>query len=194
MSTLSLHDALPILIIPAGVATADILVRPINDTLMEGNETVVVTLSGRPTYTLGSPSSATVTIVSDEVVTISAPDPTATEAGLTTGEIGRASSRGSAGTLTICGAWTGTGRTVPDYTALPGSVMMPSGVATAHILVRPINDTLMEGNETVVVTLSGRPTYTLGSPSSATVTIVSDEVVTISAPDPTATEAGLTTG
>ena len=41
---------------------------------MEGNETVVAMLSPRSNYTVGSPSSATVTIVSDERVTISATD------------------------------------------------------------------------------------------------------------------------
>ena len=180
--------------IPAGVAAANILVRPINDTLMEGNETVVVTLSSRPAYTIGSPSSATVTIISDKRVTIAALDPTATEAGPTTGAFRVSRTGSTASPLTVFYSVAGTATPGTDYTALPGSVTIPAGVAAANILVRPINDTLMEGNETVVVTLSSRPAYTIGSPSSTTVTIISDKRVTIAALDATATEAGPTTG
>ena len=161
--------------IPAGVAAANILVRPINDTLMEGNETVVVTLSSRPAYTIGSPSSATVTIISDKRVTIAALDPTATEAGPTTGAFRVSRTGSTASPLTVFYSVAGAATPGTDYTALPGSVTIPAGVAAANILVRPIDDTLKGGNETVVVTLSSRPAYTIGSPSSATVTIISNE-------------------
>ena len=53
--------------IPAGSASALITVTPVNDTSVESNETVVVTLSANAAYTVGSPSSATVTITSDDV-------------------------------------------------------------------------------------------------------------------------------
>ena len=180
--------------IAAGSSVADILVRPINDTRIEGDETVVVTLNSGPAYTIGSPSSATVTIISDERVTITALDPTATEAGLTTGAFRVSRTGSTASPLTVFYSVAGTATPGTDYTALPGSVTIAAGSSVANILVRPINDTLMEGTETVVVTLSSRPAYTIGSPSSATVTIISDERVTITAPDATATEAGLTTG
>ena len=180
--------------IAAGSSVADILVQPINDTLMEGNETVVVTLSSRPAYTIGSPSSATVTIISDERVTIAALDATATEAGPTTGAFRVSRTGSTASPLTVFYSVAGTATPGTDYTALPGSVTIAAGSSVADILVQPINDTLMEGNETVVVTLSSRPAYTIGSPSSATVTIISDERVTIAALDATATEAGPTTG
>ena len=161
--------------IPAGSSTATIIVTPINDTRMEGSETVVVALSSRPAYTIGSPSSATVTIISDERVTISALDPTATEAGPTTGAFRVSRTGSTASPLTVFYSVTGTATPGTDYTALPGSVTIAAGSSAANILVRPINDTRMESNETVVVALSGRPAYTIGSPSSATVTIISNE-------------------
>jgi hypothetical protein len=161
--------------IPAGVAAANILVKPINDTVMEGNESVVMTLSSKPTYTIGSPSAATVTIVSDERVTITAVDATATEAGATTGAFRVSRTGSTASPLTVFYSVAGTATPGADYTALPGSVTIPAGVAAANILVKPINDTLKEGNQTVVVTLSSKPAYTIGSPSSATVTIISNE-------------------
>jgi Calx-beta domain len=88
----------------------------------------------------------------------------------------RVSRTGStASPLTVFYSVTGTARPGTDYTALPGSVTIAAGSSAANILVRPINDTRMEGNETVVVALSSRPAYTIGSPSSATVTIISNE-------------------
>jgi hypothetical protein len=43
--------------------------------------------------------------------------------------------------------------------------------------VTPINDTVVESDETVIVTLSANAAYAVGSPNSATVTIISDDVV-----------------
>ncbi|PYK97908.1 MAG: hypothetical protein DME19_14490, partial [Verrucomicrobia bacterium] len=60
--------------IPAGAVSADVVVQPIDDTEVEGSETVVLTLSTNAAYTIGQGgSSATVTIAdNDEVAT----DPT----------------------------------------------------------------------------------------------------------------------
>jgi hypothetical protein len=60
--------------IPAGAASAVIVVTPINDRLMEGRETVVLRLAPGP-YRVGVPSRATVRLISDERVTISASRP-----------------------------------------------------------------------------------------------------------------------
>ena len=49
--------------------------------------------------------------------------------------------------------------------------MIPAGSASAPITVTPIDDAASEGDETVVATLSSSASYTVGSPSAATVTI-----------------------
>jgi hypothetical protein len=108
-------------------------------------------------------------------VTITALDGTATEAGATTGAFRVSRTGSTASPLTVFYSVAGTATPGTDYTALPGSVTIPAGVAAANILVKPINDTLKEGNQTVVVTLSSKPAYTIGSPSAATVTIISNE-------------------
>ena len=183
--------------IPAGASSTFLLVGPKEDALMEGTETVVLTLSPRPTYTLGPPSSATVNIISNEVVTVTATDPTATEAGRTTGTFTVRRTGSLAAPLTVFytlgGTATRTGAGV-DYATLSGSVVLLPGQTSALVTVTPNDDPLMEGTETVVLALSPRPNYTLGAPTSATVNIVSNEVVTVMATDPTATEAGNTTG
>ncbi|HEY7516666.1 MAG TPA: Calx-beta domain-containing protein [Methylomirabilota bacterium] len=189
------YTALPgTVTIPAGATTADFNVTPVNDTLMEPPETVVVNLAAGTGYSVGSPSSATVTIASDETVRITATDPSATEAGLTTGTFTVTRTGTSTATLTVKYTVSGTATSGSDYSALPGSVTIPAGATSATITVKPVNDTLMESPETVTLTLASAPGYTVGSPASASVTIASDEVVRITATDASATEAGPTTG
>jgi hypothetical protein len=180
--------------IAAGASTATIVVRPINDLLMEGDETVIATISADPAYLADAAASATVAITSDEKVTIAAVAPTATEAGPSIA-VFRVSRTGStASPLTVSYSVSGTATPGSDYTTLPGSVMIPAGLSTADIPVTPIDDSLVEVNETVVAQLSEHAGYTIGSPSSARVTITTGAKVTISAIDRTATEAGPTPG
>ncbi|MEQ9582589.1 MAG: Calx-beta domain-containing protein, partial [Arenibacter sp.] len=71
------------------------------------------------------------------------------------------------------------------------------GSSTAAITINVSGDTAVEANETFTVTLSAPSAgYTLGAPSTATGTINNDDSYTasITATDPTATEAGTTTG
>ena len=50
-----------------------------------------------------------------------------------------------------------------------------SGKTAAAITVRPIDDAIPEPDETVILTLSPDANYIIGSPSTATVTIHSNE-------------------
>ena len=165
--------------IPAGSATATITVTPVNDTAVEGDETVVVTLSPSAAYTVGAPGSATVTIASDDgaaaTVSIAATTGTATEAGPGAGVFTVTRTGNTAGALTVSYTVGGTATAGSDYMALSGSVTLAAGAATATITVTPINDTPVEGDETVVVTLAAGAGYTVGTPASGTVTIVSDD-------------------
>ena len=143
-------------------------------------------------------NSNTVSVLLNNVnnVTIFATDDTATEAGPTTGTFRVTRTGSTASSLTVFYTLGGMAVSGTDYTLAPApsSVTIPAGASSRTITVTPINDVVMEGNETVVATLSPRPNYAVGSPGSATVTIVSDERVTISATDSTATESGPTTG
>jgi hypothetical protein len=183
--------------IPAGALSAPITVTPIDDSVTEGTETVVLALATRPTYTVGSARSATVTITrisTAPVVTVLATDSTATEAGRTTGAFSVRRTGPTTASLTVFYTITGMATPGSDYATLRGRLTIPAGAASALIPVTPADDALMEGTETVVVTLAPQTAYTVGSPRSATVNIASNEVVTVVATDPTATEAGRTTG
>ena len=123
--------------IPAGAAAALVTVTPIDDVLAEIDETVVATISASAAYTVGAPASATVTIQSDEVsalpaVTIAATDPTATEAGTTTGQYTLTRTGATTAALTVNYTVAGTATAGSDYTALPGSVVIPAGVADGN--------------------------------------------------------------
>ena len=126
--------------------------------------------------------------------TITAIDNTATEAGTTTGTFRVSRTGSTSGALTVYYAVSGTATSGSDYNSLSGSVTIASGSSTGTITVTPINDTVVEGNETVIVTLSANAAYAIGTPSSATVTITSDDVgETITPPNtPSLASSGVT--
>jgi hypothetical protein len=62
-----------------------------------------------------------------------------------------------------------------DYRKLSGKVVIKAGASSAKINVAPFDDTELDGNETVIVTLSGSPNYGVGSPDTATVTITDND-------------------
>src|SRR5205807_4191799 len=90
----------------------------------------------------------------------------------------------------------GTATSGVDYTALPGTVTIPAGAASADILLTPLDDTLLEGDESIIVTLTNAPEYDVGTPGTATIFIRDRQKVTVSitADDDTASEPGADTG
>jgi hypothetical protein len=68
-----------------------------------------------------------------------------------------------------------------DYQALSGTVIIPAGATMVNLTITPIDDTAVEGNETVVLTLTPGSGYSVGTPGSGTATIWdSDSTTTIS--------------
>jgi hypothetical protein len=150
-----------------------------NDTLDEPNETFTVTLSS-PTggATLGSPSSATVTITDDDptpTVQFSAASSSGSEA-TTPASIAVTLSAASGQTVTVNYATAnGTATAGSDYTATSGTLTFNPGVTSQTISVPIINDTVVEGDETFTVTLSGPVNATLGATATHTYTINNDD-------------------
>ena len=157
----------------AGSATATKTVSVIDDRLVEGNETVGVTLANGTGYTVGSPSSATVTIKDDEaLVRVSATDTLAGEPGTGTFTFTRTAPLKA---LTVNFKVSGTAAAGSDYRAIGTTVSFAAGSAMATKTVKVLNDHLVEGDETVRVTLTCGAGYNVGSPSAATVTIRDDD-------------------
>ena len=170
--------------IPAGQASATISVVMIDDDEVEPDETVVVTLQPGAGYTVGTSASATVNAYDDEAaqqVRVEVGDAKCAEASTAdpgTFILRRLGNRTSA--LAVNYTVSGTATNGTDYSALSGTATIAGGSGSATITVTPLNDVLVEGAETVVLTAAAGAGYTVVEPSSATIDIRDDEVVDVS--------------
>jgi hypothetical protein len=163
--------------IPAGQATVALTVAPLQNTSPEVAETVIVTLASGD-YVVGSPSSATVTIDDDDVntITLTATDPTASEAGSNPGEFTLTRAGPTSAALTVIISITGTATNGSDYNTISTSRVFAIGQTAVTIPVTVIQDSLTEGDEEVVVSIASSANYLTGSPSVANVTIIDDDL------------------
>jgi hypothetical protein len=156
-----------------------VTITPKDDPLMEGEDTVILSVVGNSTYTVGTSMTATVTIRSDEVVTVTATDAIATEGGSTKGLFTFTPTGSTASSLTVFYNISGTAAPGSDYVSFGTSVTFPAGASTVTKTVTPLADRSHELNESVILTLipspSPVPTYTPGSPSVARVVILNED-------------------
>ncbi len=188
------YVALPdYLTIPAGETFIKLPVVVLPDKYLEQNETVQATILTNTAYNVGS-GSASVTIVESDLplVTIAATQDTVTESGGQAGVFTVTRGGDLSADLTVHYLVTGTAVSGQDYRALPGALTLAAGEATGTIEVTPRYNSQAQGDLTVVAFISDSPTYNIGSPDSATLTIQDSDlpVVSITASSPTVTEAG----
>jgi len=158
----------------AGQSAVDVTVVPLADALAESAESVILTLTSVAPYALGSSTSGTVTITdaaSLPVVSVVAFDAAASETGPDLGMFRFTRTGSPASSLTVTYAVTGTAVNGTDYQAIPVTVAFLAGQATADVFVIPTADGIVEGVETVIVTLTDGATYDLGAPATATATV-----------------------
>ena len=164
------------LTIPAGSASADIVVSPLHNNLNEGDVSVIVTLTNQYNYDVGTPGNATVWIHDDTLPTVSitAPVNMISEQGDTAGQF--MISRGSvtAGNLTVYLAISGTATPGADYLPLTNAVVIPDGSSTVNVGVIAFHDLIAELTEDVELTLQANSNYNIGSPETAHVYITDD--------------------
>ena len=135
----------------------------------------------RATNTAGdSANTTTSNAATRTTVTLAATTPDASETGPTNG-IFSVTRIGSSGDLTVNYAITGSAINGADYTALTGSVIIPNGQSFANVTVTPVNDTIAELTENVILTLSSGTGYTIGTSNVATVTLADDDTVVLPA-------------
>ncbi|WP_322797105.1 Calx-beta domain-containing protein [Tepidiforma sp.] len=169
----------------------------LQDTSVESPETVNLQLSGVTGATLGTQTTAVLTITDDDgtgTIQFASATYSGTEAG---GPIVISVTRtgGTSGAVTVDYATTGgTATAGVDYTAASGTLTWANGEGgTKTFTVTPTPDTLTEGTETVNLALSN-PTggATLGTPSTAVLQISDSTIIpVITAVNPA---AGPTTG
>ncbi|HRK30364.1 MAG TPA: kelch repeat-containing protein [Tepidisphaeraceae bacterium] len=90
----------------------------------------------------------------------------------------------TAGSLIVNYAVSGTATNGSDYTLLSGQAIFAAGSATTSILVSPIDDTLVESNETVSIALTTAMDYSNAFNSSATITIADNDTAPTPTPNP----------
>ena len=178
-------------VIPDGEDHIDITVNPVDDTLAEGTETAILTLTKRTGYRLDpdkTKQKATVNILDNEpIVSIEAIDGQAAEGQPADPGTFRIRRTTTAGNLTVTFARSGTATfgLTGDYTLRVGgtnltitSVVIPNGQDHVDITVAPVDDTLAEQTETAILTLAKGAGYTLDpdpAKQKATVSILDNE-------------------
>jgi hypothetical protein len=166
----------------AGSSTAVINLNVLDDTLIENNETVILTLAANSNYAIGANNTATVTIADNDLlptITIAATDANAAETltGQTAnpGQFTITRTGSTANALTVNYTVRGTATNGVDYNNLSGTVTFAAGSSTAVINLNVLDDNLVEGNETVILTLAANSNYAIGANNTATVTIADND-------------------
>jgi hypothetical protein len=160
-----------------------ITLTPLADLLVEGPETVTLTLSPNSAFKTGAPGTETGTItIADNptVVSIVSEDADATEAGPTTGTFTVTRTGGATSqSMNVVLQRTGTATASSDFVNFSNVLTFNANQTSVTITVTPVNDALVEGLETVILTIAAStstpPVYSVGVQNSATVTITSDE-------------------
>lgn len=166
----------PTVTIPAGEATASIVVQPLEDRLSAVRKTVVATIMAAPEYLMQNPGNqATLTIAGNDVptVTVTAVTPLAYEDGERPGKFEIRRTGDVSAPLTVYYGVHGTASVGVDYAPITDRVVVPAGSATAPVVIYPCADNVSEGDETVVLMLTANSaTYSLSERRQATVTII----------------------
>ncbi|PZV17779.1 MAG: hypothetical protein DCF20_05265 [Pseudanabaena sp.] len=166
----------------AGANKAFVDVNVIDDADFEGAETVVLNLANNAAYTLGTAKTSTVTIADNDkpTVTIVANDAIAAEVltGQTPnlGQVTFTRTGNTSAALTTYYTIGGTATKGIDYSSLFGTVTFAAGSNTAVVNINAIDDVIIEGTETIVLTLAANAAYNLGTTASATVAIADNDL------------------
>jgi CSLREA domain-containing protein len=173
----------------ANSSTATVTVDPTADTIVESDETVTLTLAAGTGYKVGTTTPVTGTIKNDDVtlpsITLAISPSSVTEDG-TQNLIYTFTRTGvTTNALTVNYTLGGTATLNTDYTrtGTNNTVTFAAGSSTATVTVNPTADTIVESNETVILTLASGTGYTVGTPNAVTGTITNDDFFQLSISD-----------
>jgi len=188
-------------VIPNGQSAVTVPIEVINDNLVESTESVTLTLNNttNPNVTIdGGSNNAAITITSEDTVfaattsivtTTNASEPSTN--GVFTVSLDTINTSGSPITVnyTVGGNATNGG----DYANIGTFVVIPSGQSSATISVNTAEDSLLEGDELITVTLTSTDSPSVAIDSGANqsnMTLTDDDttLVAIDTPDPSAGE------
>ena len=178
-------------LVAAGATSVLVNITPIDDVALEGTETVIISILGAvdngttilPISTTNE--SATLNIIENDVASATQPlvgiTATITPAAepSTSGQFTVTASPTPIADITVNYTITSasTAEANLDYAELSGSVILTPTASSQTIDVTIFDDDLIEPSETLIVELSTNAAYRLGSSTSATVDITSEDTV-----------------
>ena len=168
-----------------GIITQTITIPTTADALVDGDETIVLKLVNPSAGTTIAPDTTTVTIVDNTntsgTIQFSAATYSVNEnAGSATITLQRTGSAAASAVAMVSTVAGGTATAGADYTAVTNkAVTFAVGSSTATLTVAIVDDTLVEPDETVNVQIMSVTGGAIGAPSTAVLTIVSDDVAGI---------------
>ncbi len=189
-------------VIPAGAAFLDLAVAPLNDSLIEGDESVVLQLRPSAAYRSDAAAArAVLPLVDDEsaagrpVVTVEATDGRGEEGASDDIRFRFQRSGSTAAPLTVQFRVRGSARPGADLVSPGGAVEIPAGASTADLPVSVLDDAEFEVSEYLLLDVLAAAGYALGPAASADAMIRDDEantlpLVCVSLDRPRASEAG----
>lgn len=169
------------LVFNAGETTKTIAIPVADDGLSEDNETFSVTLSNAINVSLGVPKTTVVTIVDNESIQFSSATYTIAEDGTSATITVQLSGSPQAAITVEYATSNGTAISGVDYTAASGILTFNPGQMAKTFSVPILDDTIVEGPETVDLTLSNPTNASLGANDTAVLTIGDNEGVRFSA-------------
>ena len=166
------------LIIPSGNQSGAIDITGIvDDELIEGDETIILTLSNPTNASLGSTTEFTYTINDNDEAEISVLAASQAEEDDVNGLYTISTSKQFANDVTLTFTISGTATEGTDIESLGTSVIFPASTNSINIPVVVIADTEVEEDETVILTLEStdNTAVLIGDDNSAIVTIIDND-------------------
>ncbi|MFH1444250.1 MAG: Calx-beta domain-containing protein [Candidatus Peregrinibacteria bacterium] len=186
------------LILAPGETSTGIILNLTDDALGEDSETIILTLGDPTNATLGSTGTLTLTLTSDDTPEVSFQSGSLTLSETSgTVSVTLTLSGSSARDITIPfsfgGTATGTGS---DYTILtPSPLVLEGGETSTGVILQLIDDSSVESNKTIILTLGSPTNAEVGGTGTITITLTSDDVAPASSSSSSAqAQAGGGTG
>ncbi len=157
-----------------GSSVARVTVDPTADSIVEADETVSLTLVNSANYVIGTTTAVTGTIANDDVlprITLAVSPATVAEDGTSNIVYTFTRTARLADPLTVNYTVGGTATRGTDYGNILNSVTFAPDISVARVVIDPLADNIIEADETVSLTLTSLPNYTIGTTSAVTATL-----------------------